>query len=189
VALAGSAVASATVVINSIIQLSVPHQYLGVAMGLITTFRYVGGSVGATIYQTILSNELAANLGKNVATALATAGVPLADIPALAGAIATGNTTSPALAAASPAALGAGVLALKLTYVHAFRIIYLVSIAFGVLGTVCAAFTRNIGEFLTNKVDVRLDEHISLGIHEVHKGGHVLGADGTEIAPTSGTAE
>ncbi|OCK78235.1 trichothecene efflux pump [Lepidopterella palustris CBS 459.81] len=184
-ALTGSAVAAATVTINSIIQLSIPHQYLGVAMGLITTFRYVGGSIGSTIYEVILSNQLKDNLGKNVATALATAGVPLADIPAVAGAIATGNTTSPALADASPAALGAGILALKLTYVHAFKIIYLVSIAFGVLGTVCAAFTRNVGEFLTDKVDVRLDEAINLGLHEVHKGGHVLNADGTEITPRS----
>jgi hypothetical protein len=180
----GGAVAAASAAINSIIQLSVPHQYLGVAMGLITTFRYVGGSVGSTIYEVILNNQLSSNLGKNVAVALAQAGVPASDIPALSGAIASGNTTSSALASASPAAIDAGVLALKLTYVHAFRIIYLVSIAFGVLGTICAAFSRNVGEFLTNKIDVQLDESITLGFHEVHQGGHVIDADGGEIKQT-----
>ncbi|EXJ59300.1 uncharacterized protein A1O5_12181 [Cladophialophora psammophila CBS 110553] len=185
VALTGMMLACAVVTTNSIIQLSVPHQYIGVAMGIVTTSRYVGGSVGSTIYQVILSNQLSANLGKNVATALAKAGVPFADIPAIAGAIALGETNSPALAGASPAALGAGVLALKLTYVHAFKIIYLTSIAFGVLGITCAAFSRNIGEFLTNKLDVKTDTSIHLGLHEVHLGGHVLNQDGEEITRTS----
>ncbi|GAB7356549.1 hypothetical protein MBLNU459_g7287t2 [Dothideomycetes sp. NU459] len=159
----------------------VPHQYLGVAMGLVTTFRYVGGSVGSTIYEVILTNQLTSNLGPNIATALAKVGVPLVDIPAIAQALATGNTTSTALVDASPAAIGAGVHALQLTYVHAFKIIFLVSIAFGVLGSVCAAFTRNVGEFLTNKLDVQLDQTIHLGLHEVHEGGHVVDHDGTEI--------
>jgi hypothetical protein len=173
--------ACAVVTTNSIIQLSVPHQYLGVAMGIVTTSRYVGGSVGSTIYQVILSNQLSDNLGKNVAAALAKAGVPIAKIPAIAEAIALGETTSPALADASPTALGAGVLALKLTYVHAFKIIYLTAIAFGVLGILCAAFSRNIGEFLTNKIDVEMDKSIRLGLHEVHKHGHVISHDGEEI--------
>ncbi|GAB7356548.1 hypothetical protein MBLNU459_g7287t1 [Dothideomycetes sp. NU459] len=179
--LTGFGISSLTVVTNCMIQLSVPHQYLGVAMGLVTTFRYVGGSVGSTIYEVILTNQLTSNLGPNIATALAKVGVPLVDIPAIAQALATGNTTSTALVDASPAAIGAGVHALQLTYVHAFKIIFLVSIAFGVLGSVCAAFTRNVGEFLTNKLDVQLDQTIHLGLHEVHEGGHVVDHDGTEI--------
>jgi hypothetical protein len=183
VALTGMVLAGGVVVTNSIIQLSVPHQYIGVAMGIITTSRYVGGSVGSTIYQVILSNQLTDNLGKNVAAALAKAGLPLADIPAVAGALALGDQNSPALANASPAILGEGILALKMTYVDAFKIIYLTSIAFGVLGTICAAFSRNIGEFLTNKVDVEMDLH--LGLHEVHKGGIILDANGNEVTQPS----
>lgn len=174
-------VAAATVTSNTMIQLAVPHQYLGVAMGLVTTSRNVGGSVGSTVYTVILNNQLTSNLGKNVATALATAGVPLAKIPAIAEALATGDQSSPALASVTPEELGAGVLALELTYVHAFKIIFLVSIAFGILGTVCAVFSKNVGEFMTNKVDVELDEAVHVGFHEVHKGGHVLAKDGTDI--------
>lgn len=81
----------------------------------------------------------------------------------------------------SSAALAAGALAIKLTYSHAFRIIYLVSIAFGMVGTLCAALTRNVGEYLTNKIDVNQDEHAHLELHDVQKGGHLLDEDGNEI--------
>jgi hypothetical protein len=177
----GIGVGAVSVVINAMIQLRVPHQYIGVAMGLVTVFRYVGGSVGTTVYEVILTNQLTDNLGKNVATALGEAGLPVADIPAVTEALATGDATSPALALASPAALAAGTIAIKLTYAHAFKIIYLVSIAFGTVGTICAAFTRNVGEYLTNKLDVILDEQVHLGLHDVQKGGHVLDEDGNEI--------
>lgn len=149
-------------------------------MGLITTARNVGGSVSTVIYTVILTNQLNAHLGINIATALAKAGVPLADLPAITGALATGNATSPALRLASPAQLGAGVLALKYTYRDAFKLIYLVSITFGVIGTVFAVFSQNVGKFMTNKIDVQLDSSLHIG-HEVHRGGHIIQHDGTEI--------
>jgi hypothetical protein len=79
------------------------------------------------------------------------------------------------------ATLAAGTIAIDLTYAHAFKIIYLVSIAFGTVGTICAGFTRNVGEYLTNKLDVILDEQAHLGLHDVQKGGHVLDEHGNEI--------
>lgn len=164
------------------IQLGVPHQYLGLAMGVVTTARNVGGSISSTVYTVILNNQLTNNLGENVGTALAKAGLPLAEIPGVVEALATGDAKSPALASADPAALAAGVLALKLTYVHAFKVIYLVSIAFGVLGTACALFSKNVGEFMTNKVDVKMNTGAHVGLHEVHTGGHVIDHTGIEIS-------
>jgi Fungal trichothecene efflux pump (TRI12) len=181
VVMTGFIISCATVVSNAMLQLAVPHQYLGVAMGLVTTTRNVGGTIGSTVYTIILSNQLTTHLGTNIATALAKAGLPLADIAGVTGALATGNSMSPALASASPAALGAGILALKLTYVHSFRLIYLISITFGVLGTICAAFTRNVGEYMTNKIDVTISDGAHFGFHDFHEGGHVINHTGEEI--------
>ena len=36
------------------ITLNVPHEYIGVAIGLVTTARAVGGSIGTTVYTVIL---------------------------------------------------------------------------------------------------------------------------------------
>ena len=173
-ALTGVGIASATVRSNSTAQLSVQHKYIGVAMGLLTTFRYVGGSIGTTLYGANLNNELGEHLGPNVAKALANAGTSPADIPAIVAALAAGETTSPALANASPAALAAATLALQDTYSNTFELVFLVSIAFGVFGIVCAAFSKNIGEFLTDELDEKLDHTVHLRNRDVGQGRDVM---------------
>jgi hypothetical protein len=177
-ALIGVGLSGGTVASNSIIQLTVPHQYVGIAMGIVITARNVGGSVATTIYSTILTNELGKKLGPYIATALAKAGLPLAQIPAVTGAIATSNAI--ALAEVPPAILGAGAYALKIAYCDSFKVVYLVSIAFGVIGIVCAGFTMNVGQFMTDKVDVRLDEGAHLQTHG-NTGGHIINHDGEDI--------
>jgi hypothetical protein len=139
----------------------------------------VGGAVATTIYVSILDNSLKTHLGTNIGTALVKAGLPLQDVPAVAGALATGNLTSPALALASPSVLEAGAYAIKVTYSNAFRIVYLVSIAFGVLGTIAAAFSVNVGHLMVGKVDIRLEEgaHIH-GHHDHDTGGYIMHKDG-----------
>jgi len=61
------------------IVLSVPREYVGVAIGLATTARSVGGSVATTIYVTILQHDVESRLGQNLGAALAKAGLPLTD--------------------------------------------------------------------------------------------------------------
>jgi hypothetical protein len=146
----------------------------------VTTARNVGGSVATTIYTTILTNELGKRLGVDIATALAKAGLPLAQIPGVTEAIATGNLTSPALAGVSLEILGTGAYGLKIAYSNSFKIVYLVSIAFGVIGAICAMWTQNMGKFMTNKVDVRLDEGAHIKTHG-DTGGHVINHEGEEI--------
>ena len=163
------------------IQLNVPHQFIGVAMGIVITTRNVGGAIATTIYITILSNYLTAHLGVNIAEALVKAGLPVADVPAVTYALATGNATSPALGLASPAALGAGILALKNSYIGAFRLVFLVSITFGVVGTACAMGTRNFGDKMTRKLDVVLDQGLHLHNHTDETAGHIIAHDGKEL--------
>jgi len=180
VVLIGIGLSGATVASNSIIQLSVPHQYIGVAMGIVITARNVGGSIATTIYTTILTNQLAKKLGPYIAKALAKAGLPLAQIPGVTEALATQDATSPAFAGVSPEIIGAGVHGLKSAYADSFKIVYLVSIAFGVLGTICAMWTMNVGKYMTNKVDVKLDEGAHIVTHG-DTGGHIINHDGEEI--------
>jgi formate hydrogenlyase subunit 4 len=112
VILVGAGVSAATVASNAMIALGVAHEYLGVGIGLATTARAVGGSIATTVYSVILQDNVAKNLPFNLGTALIKAGLPIADIAAVAIALVTGNTTSPALELASPAELGAGIAAI-----------------------------------------------------------------------------
>lgn len=152
-------------------------------MGLVITARNVGGSIATTIYTVVLSNNLKSHLGINIATALAKAGLPLADIPAVTEALATQNTTNPAFGLANLAQLEAGIYAVKVSYADAFRLVYLVSIAFGGLGILCAFWTKNFGHLMIRKLDVKLNDGAHLNTHSELKGGHIIDHDGRELKP------
>jgi hypothetical protein len=125
----------------------------------------------------ILTRSIEEHLGKDIGTALAKAGLPLADAPAVIGALATGNMTSAPLELASPSILAAGACALQVSYAHSFRLVYLVSITFGVLGVICSILSREVWSLLTSKVDIKLEEGAHVVGHADSTGGHVINHD------------
>jgi hypothetical protein len=159
------------------IQPAVSHEYIGVATALAVTVRSLGGSVATTIYTTILANNISANLGKTVASYLLKSGLPSAELGPVVTAFAVGNSTSLALTSLPPNILAAGEYGLKVAWANAFRMVYLVSIAFGVMGTVCAAFTLNVYPLMNNTLDIKLQEgsHIH-GQADTHTG-HIIHHD------------
>jgi len=177
VALSGVFVSAGTVATTSMAQLGVAHEFIGIASLMLVTARQVGGSVATTVYTTILQNDIKDNGAKRIATAVAKGGLPLADILPVVTDLLAGDETSPTLLSAlqtHPQAILAGISALKEAYSHAFRIVYLVSIAFGTLGTLCAAFSLNVDRLLTRHVDVTLDEGAHLRTVEGDRKGHVI---------------
>jgi len=177
VALSGVFVSAGTVASTSMAQLGVPHEYIGIASLILVTARTVGGSVATTVYTVILQNDIKNHGAKRVAIAVAEGGVPLTSLLPVVVALLAGDQTSPALITAFetyPKAILAGVAALKEAYSHAFRIVYLVSIAFGTLGTICAAFSLNVDKLLTRHVDVTLDEGAHLKTHEGNRKAYII---------------
>jgi len=139
------------------ITLNCPDKDLGVAVGLNGTARTTGGSIATAIYSTILTNKVKDNLPGNVAKAVLPLGFPVTSLKPLILALVSG---SPEAVTKVPditlPVLGAAGDAVKLTYYQGFKLVYLVAIAFGVVATVCAAFTRDIDHLLTNVVAVKL---------------------------------
>ena len=174
-------IAGASVFATAMIQLGVEHAYIGIASGVLVTARGLGGSVATTIYLSILQNKVAGSLAADVGAPLAEAGVPLKSIPAIIEALAAGDTTSPALASISPAALYAAVLGLKTAYAHAFRVVYLVSIAFGVVGTIVVAFAKSVESQMTRKVDIKLDEGAHIHSNMDTGEGHVVHVENDKV--------
>lgn len=58
------------------------------------------------------------------------------------------------------------------------RLVYLVAIAFGVVGSTCACFTKDIDHLLTNKVAATL-RHSSMPKSAIHNTDNVDTAKGT----------
>ena len=158
----------------SMVQVGVPHEFIGIASGVTVTARSLGGAVATTIYVTILQNKIASSFGPDVGVPLAENGVSLSLIPAVIGALATGDVTSPALAKISPQALYAAVAGLKQAYVTSFRLVYLVSTAFGVVGTVVACFAKNVDSLMTNLVNIKVEEGAHIKVVSDTGEGHVI---------------
>ncbi|KAF7197032.1 Trichothecene efflux pump TRI12 [Pseudocercospora fuligena] len=121
---------------------------IGVANGLASTFRLMGGAVATAIYSAILSNRFAQQLPVEVGTVVQEYQLPSRIVPQL---LQAGTTNSAAgwkalseVAGVSAAVLADLQMAVKMAYVQAFRLVYLVAIAFGILAVICAAFTKSI---------------------------------------------
>ena len=149
---------TATTIIGgfTIIQLSCSPHDLGIATQTANAVRSLGGSVATAIYSTILTNEITENLPKYIAPVLIGNGVAPQDLPATIGALVAGDLTSPAIKALAPATLDAALEQQKYAWAASFRMVYLIGIVFGALGTICAAFSMDVFPLMSNKVDVQL---------------------------------
>ncbi|OCK73556.1 trichothecene efflux pump [Lepidopterella palustris CBS 459.81] len=172
--LIGGLVGSASIVTTAVVQIAVPHEYIGIATGVVTCVRAVGGSVATTIYASVLHSRFETNLGTDVAIPLAKGGVSPADIPQVIEALVNGQLTSPALSHVSPATLQAAGEGLKIAFAHALRVVYLVSIAFGVVGTVIGCFSANIDSLMTKHIDIKLDEGAHIQANTDTGEGHII---------------
>lgn len=139
------------------LQLGVKHEHLGIATSLLAAVRVAGGAIATAIYSSILSNQLTSNLESIVARNLVVSGVPIEDIPEIIETLLHGHGgSSPLLESLSPTILHAAEYNIKRAFAKAFRVIYLVSITFGVLGTISAAFSLDVNHLMTHHVDVKL---------------------------------
>ena len=167
-------VAGVNIVALSFVQVSVPHEFIGIATGVTICARSLGGAVGTAVYTTILSNRLTTNLTPDVAVPLIKAGVSVNTIPAVLGALLGGEASSPALAALTPTQLMTAAMGIKNAYAGAFRVVYLSTIAFGVIGLVTVSFVANIDHLLTKKVDIKLEEGAIVHGHTDTGEGHII---------------
>jgi hypothetical protein len=63
------------------VQVAVKHKFIGIATGITTCSRSLGGAIGQVIYTTIFSNKLTSNLTLDIAIPLIKARVAPASLP------------------------------------------------------------------------------------------------------------
>jgi hypothetical protein len=146
--------------------LHVPQRDLGVAIGLIGTFRSVGGSIGSVIFSSIFSQTATKQVASRITSTLATNSVTL-NATSTAGFIEAVRLTllgvpgqSAAFPTVSQDVFGKCVAAARLGYAYGFRITWLASIPFGVIAVACAVCVRDPSRYFTNHVEVHLEKEI-----------------------------
>lgn len=142
--------------------LNVPLRHLGVAFGLVGTFRSVGGSMGNAILQTVLNSIVKNKLPSAIigatsqfgfspehmgdlieATVLNAVGVPFAfaSVPGV-----------------TPEVEKAAAAALKGVYAYAFRRVFYTIIPFGVIAIACTFLVDDPSLHLTNHTAVHMEK-------------------------------
>jgi len=129
-----------------------PDDVIGTVAAIMVSVRYIGASVGYAVYFSVLDRKLAEVLQTNVATAVIEAGLPPSQAASFIGAIQGPNMT--ALAGYPLAVLEAGEAAVKASYQVGFKLVYLVSIAFGGTALLCCLFLGNVRKYIVNRVAV-----------------------------------
>lgn len=127
---------------------------IGLASGLLASIRSAGSSVAIAIYVAILNNRLSTTMVENIRAIAPEAGIPSAQIPAIAAAAQAGNLDE--LPGIRPAILAAVSKIIPTAYSQAFKTVYLASLAFGGIAILSSLFSKDVQEHLTNKVERKL---------------------------------
>lgn len=106
---------------------------------------------------TVLTNEVKDNTNKHVVPALLKAGLPATSLKPLLTALGAGNAkAAEAVPGVTKQILGVAVTTLKAAYAEAFKVDYLVTIAFGGISSIASFFTPSLEHLYTGDVMRRL---------------------------------
>lgn len=131
-------------------------QDIGLATGILGSIRGMGGAIAQALYVSVLQNELKKKIPANVIPAALSAGLPEASIPSLLAGTATGDFSAvPGISADILASVG---LALRDSYVGAFKIVFYTTIPFSFILLAVAFLVPNMEKFLGYNVAKRLQD-------------------------------
>ncbi|KAF2475799.1 MFS general substrate transporter [Lindgomyces ingoldianus] len=131
---------------------------IGVAVGLISTFRLIGGAVATSIYVSIYTSRYQSNITPILHRLTQDTGYTGSFQALLKATAANTQATYAKVPGITPETMQAAMLAVKTSYVGAFRLVYLVAIAFGVCAIASALSTRSVEKAKkSNEQAVRLE--------------------------------
>lgn len=142
--------------------LNISLKHLGLATGLIGTFRSLGGSIGNAIFNAIIQGVVGSDLGPSIATAAFGAGYNDTNglellIPATMSTIVGIPNAFEDVPGVTASIEAAAVTAARQVYAKAFRMVFYATIPFGVIALILACFIRDPSIYLTNHTAIRME--------------------------------
>ncbi|KAK1808176.1 hypothetical protein LTR12_017470 [Friedmanniomyces endolithicus] len=142
----------------ALIQFTAPHAYLSTATGLGFSARAIGGAFGSAVLDAIINGKLKSTLAPQVAAAAVSGGLPVSSVPALLGAMATGEglnaTNIPGL---TLEVLGAAADASHWAYAHAYRLAWWSVFPFVVIALISVVCLKGVKELMTERVEATVE--------------------------------
>jgi Fungal trichothecene efflux pump (TRI12) len=130
------------------------QQEIGTAVGMAGSLRSAISTVAATVYVVVLSNRLGETIPAEVPAAVINAGLPASSSAAFLAAFTTGDFS--AVSGLTPHILSVGLAAYKVASAHAYKTVFLVSIAFSGIAVIIAIWAPNVGDKMTLEVATTL---------------------------------
>ncbi|RSL57798.1 hypothetical protein CEP54_008144 [Fusarium duplospermum] len=155
-----------TILGYAIASLHVPHSHLGVAMGLLGTFRSAGGAVGNAIFNTVFQDKFRAFSADEITKVALASGLNASDLGAIIPGTIAHNLGVPhsldGIEGMTPAIAATLRSAVRLAYGRAFQFVFYITIPFSVIALICSFWVEDPEPYMTNHVQSamnnRLDE-------------------------------
>lgn len=149
------------------VSLHVPWENLGIAAGLLGTFRSSGGAVGITVFTTIRNSVFASQIGPRVAAAAEKSGVTLdaqgveSLVEAATAYAGLGVATAfEGVPGATDRLIALTLEAYRSAYVAAYQKVFYSTIPFCAIAVLAALFVADASHLLTDHVAVQLERNV-----------------------------
>ncbi|KAH6615193.1 transmembrane efflux protein [Boeremia exigua] len=153
-----------TILGYAIASLHVPHSQLGVAMGLLGTFRSAGGAVGNAIFNTVFQDRFRKYAAEEIPKAALASGLNPADLGLIIPGAITHNLGIPhtldGIQGMTPAIEATLRTAVRLAYGRAFQIVFYVTIPFSVVALICSFWVEDPTPYMTNHTAAAMDHNV-----------------------------
>ncbi|KAH8685014.1 fungal trichothecene efflux pump [Ilyonectria robusta] len=150
-----------TILSYAISSLHVPHSHLGVAMGLLGTFRSGGGAVGNAIFNTIFQDKFRTYAGEEISQAALNSGLNATDLGAIIPQTIEYNLGVPGtlvdIQGMTPAIQATLRAAVRTAYGRAFQFVFYITIPFSVIALICSLFVEDPTAYMTNHVQSAME--------------------------------
>lgn len=150
-----------TILGYAIASLHVPYTHLGVAMGLLGTFRSAGGAIGNAIFNTVFQDKFRTFSAEEIPRAALAAGLNPADLGAIIPGAITYNLGVPyaldGIQGMTPAIAESLREAVRVAYGRAFQFVFYITIPFGVVAVIASFWVEDPTPYMTNHVQSAMD--------------------------------
>ncbi|RSL84920.1 hypothetical protein CEP51_003641 [Fusarium floridanum] len=170
-----------TILGYAIASLHVPHSHLGVAMGLLGTFRSAGGAVGNAIFNTVFQDKFRDFSADEITKAALSSGLNASDLGVIIPGTIAHNLGVPhsldGIEGMTPAIVQTLRSAVRLAYGRAFQFVFYITIPFSVIALICSFWVEDPEPYMTNHVQSAMNNR--LDEKTVFKDG--MSQDGVEV--------
>lgn len=130
------------------------QQEIGTAVGMAGSIRSAISTIASTVYVVVLTNRLGQTIPAEVPPAVIRAGLPASSVAAfLAGFTTADFSKVPGL---TPTITAVGVAAYKVASAHAYKTVFLTSIAFTGIAVIVSFWAPNVDDRMTQEVAATL---------------------------------